>query len=146
MIRRTFYLHVVGVTHHNADGTSRQKIIREHCRVGEPIVLIPEPDNRYDPDAVRVCRADGTQLGYLESGQNSRIMGDIDSGWTYRVTLGSINHQPGTRSYGVNLRFDVLTMSRKTEERLAKQEQRLEQERAQRRAQASWWRRILGWY
>jgi hypothetical protein len=107
--------------------------------VGEPIVLVPEPDNRYDPDAVRVCRADGVQFGYLDRGQASRIVDDMAAGWTYRVTLGSINHQPGTPSYGVCLRFDVLTMSRKTEQRLAKLEQRMKQEQAQ----LPWWRRIL---
>ena len=145
MIRRSFCLRVVGVTHKNEDGTSRQEIIR-NCSEGESIRLVPEPDNRYDQYAIKVCRANGEQLGYIDSADAYRLTMDMENGWTYDVYVHSVTHQPGTRSYGLLIGFDVLTMSRKTEERLAKREQRLAQERAQRRAQAPWWKRLLGWY
>ena len=75
---RAFHAKVVGVSHKNPDGSSRQKIIGR-CRVGERLFLIPEPANPYDPEAVKVCRQNGEQVGYLEAirtaGEISRLIG-----------------------------------------------------------------------
>ena len=32
---------------------------------GEPLQLIPDPDNRFDSNAVKVCNQDGDQLGHV---------------------------------------------------------------------------------
>ena len=115
---RVFYAQVHGITHRNSDGSSRQKIIKD-CRVGEHLVLIPEPDNRYDPDAVKICRKNGEQLGYWQG--DGRMAHDLAIGWTYRVTVDEIYPFRETRSkYGVRLRVEVLTMSIKTEANKAK--------------------------
>jgi hypothetical protein len=61
---RHFVTHIAGVKHFNADGTSRQRVIREL----QPHVLLrleEEPDNLHDKNAVRVCLPDGRQVGYL---------------------------------------------------------------------------------
>jgi hypothetical protein len=115
---RVYFAQVHGITHKNADGTSRQDII-EGCREGEELALVPEPTNRFDRDAVKVCRANGEQLGYWAA--DGRMAGDLASGWTYRVTVDEIypfaeNH----RKHGVKLRVEVLTMSRTTEARKRK--------------------------
>lgn len=115
---RVFFAQVHGITHKNADGTSRQDII-DRCREGEELALVPEPTNRFDPDAVKVCRKNGEQLGYWAA--DGRMAGDLASGWTYRVTVDEIypfaeNH----RKHGIKLRVDVLTMSRTTEARRRK--------------------------
>lgn len=114
---RCFNLHVVGVSHRNKDGTKRQDVVRS-CSAGEIVQLVPEPDNPYDHDAIRVCRLTGEQIGYIDQANACRLAGDLASGWTYRATVDRILHEPGTRSYGMMLQLEVLTMSRKTEARL----------------------------
>ena len=57
-------LAVVGVGHANADGSSRLFAIAT-CRPGEPVELLPEPENKKDALAVAVMNARGEQMGYL---------------------------------------------------------------------------------
>jgi hypothetical protein len=59
-----FFSKVVGVTHRNADGSSCQAIIKR-CRLLEKLDLNHEDDNPADPNAARVCRENGEQIGYL---------------------------------------------------------------------------------
>jgi len=65
---RTFLLSVAGEDYKNADGTSRQRIIKG-CRVGEQMVLVCEPLNPCDYLAVAVRRrATAERIGYLPRG------------------------------------------------------------------------------
>jgi hypothetical protein len=60
---------VVGVSQRNADGQRREDIIIKHVQVGDSLVLLREPDNRYDPNAVQVWSAKEpavAQIGYLK--------------------------------------------------------------------------------
>jgi hypothetical protein len=52
-IDKHFYTSVVGTTHKNEWGSSRQEAIGE-CISGTLLDLIREPDNSYDPNAVLV--------------------------------------------------------------------------------------------
>jgi len=61
---RVFRTKVVGVSYHNKDGTHRQDVITK-CRIGEKLLLVPEPTNLHDADAVKVMRLNGEQIGYL---------------------------------------------------------------------------------
>lgn len=54
---------VTGVKFENLDGTDRQKILKS-CKVKEQLSLMQEPNIQF-PDAVKVCRKTGEQLGYL---------------------------------------------------------------------------------
>ena len=65
---RSFHSKVVGVTFDNADGSSRQQIIRTHCRAGMQLELRAEPDNPRDPGAAALWTPHG-QVGYIESGR-----------------------------------------------------------------------------
>jgi len=58
---------VAGVSHRNKDRKSRQQIIRDSCREGQRVRLIPEPDNRYDENAIGVWTEYGEQIGYLDA-------------------------------------------------------------------------------
>ncbi len=114
---RQFFAQVHGINHKNGDGSSRQKIIAD-CREGEELDLIPEPTNRYDPEAVTICRKNGEQLGYWQAGRMAR---DLAAGWTYRVTIDEIYaFRENRKKHGVRLRVEVLTMSRVTEARKQK--------------------------
>jgi hypothetical protein len=115
---REFFTQVHGINHKNDDGSSRQEIIRR-CREGEEVQLVPEPTNRYDANAVKICRLNGEQLGYWQA--DGRIAHDLAIGWTYRVTIDEIYpYQEDSRKHGVRLRVSVLTMSRTTEARKLK--------------------------
>lgn len=60
----SFFTKITGVTHHNKDGKSRQRLISQ-CQVGEELLLEREPDNRVDPNAIKISRVTGEQLGYI---------------------------------------------------------------------------------
>ena len=66
---RKIYSKVAGVTFPNRDGTDRQFFIREHCREGVELELIPEADNPYCKDALGVWAPRGigerVQIGYV---------------------------------------------------------------------------------
>lgn len=103
---RVFLAQVHGIRHRNADGTSRQKIISQ-CRVGEELELVPEPTNRYDDKAVKICRRNGQQLGYWRG--DGRMADDLARGHRYRVTINEIYpFAENSRSHGVQLRVEVL--------------------------------------
>ena len=70
---------VKGVSHTNADGRSRQQIIREKCRPGMDLVLRREPNNAYDPDAIAVF-CDGEQVGYVTAEIADTFAEDLDAG------------------------------------------------------------------
>ncbi len=75
---KAFHTKVVGVTFNNDDGTSRQKILRK-CRVGESVRLIRWPMKKH-PNAVKVMRETGEQLGYLSSEVAESLVPDMDKG------------------------------------------------------------------
>lgn len=71
---RTIHTNIRGVSFENPDGASRQQIIRSSCHAGDALMLVRQPGNPVDPNAIgliRVCRGlDGgttftEQLGYL---------------------------------------------------------------------------------
>lgn len=63
---RSFLVGVRGVSHNNADGTSRQDIIRR-MRTNESVQLKPDPTNPHDRWAVKVLTQSGEQIGWLPS-------------------------------------------------------------------------------
>jgi len=79
--------------------------------------LVPEPDNPYDSDAIKVCRVNGEQLGYLDAAYAARITHDSAIGWTYQVTVDEIFAADRIGCFGCRLRIGVLTMSKRTEAR-----------------------------
>jgi hypothetical protein len=80
------------------------------------LVLVPEPTNKFDPGAVKICRRNGEQIG-----GDGRMANDLAIGWTYRLTIDQIcPFHENPKNHGVRLRVEVLTMSRKTEERKQK--------------------------
>ena len=75
---QTFRTALAGVTFSNADGTSRQELVRR-LRSSETLRLVREPDNTYDRFAVAVFNSSGAQLGYLPAG-DTRLASHIDGG------------------------------------------------------------------
>ena len=95
--------YVIGVTYANADGSSRQEIIG-NCRKGDELILLREPNNPYDMNAVKVCtlRKQGflsrllrrkpvlSQLGYLSEYVASRIAPLMDEGVYVQAVVNEI--------------------------------------------------------
>jgi HIRAN domain len=95
-----FFSKIAGVTHDNADGTSRQAII-SRCNVGERLVLQPEPDNSFDPNAVKVLRTNGEQLGFLGARLAAELQPYLIAGQTIPCCIA--NFSGGEYETGVNI-------------------------------------------
>ena len=114
MPRRTRIIHskVVGVTQRNRDGTDRQRIIADGCQVGEELTLLPEPDNPVDRYAIRLCRENGDQIGYMTRELAYEFMTEIDDDlkigvWITELTGGT----PDKPSRGVNIEIHLIPMT-----------------------------------
>jgi len=81
------YVPVVGESHRNPDGSDRQQIIRERARPGDPVHLVPEPGNRHDRRAVKICLATGEQLGYLDRDHARELARERRDGWRHTAIL-----------------------------------------------------------
>ena len=68
-------------------GTSFHKEGLVGLRAGTQLSIEREPDNEHDPNAVKVCQQDGTQVGYLNKDLAAAIAPAIDSGF---VTLSAV--------------------------------------------------------
>lgn len=72
-------LAVVGADYPNKRGPTRRFEI-EVCRPGEPVSLVREPRNRFDPRAVAVFSSREVQLGYLSAERCGWIGSMIEQG------------------------------------------------------------------
>jgi hypothetical protein len=98
----SFFTKIAGVTHRNKDRKSRQRLIGQ-CRVGEELVLEREPDNPVDPDAIRVLRVTGEQLGYIPAHVAASGLGkDLDRGERPKCRIANLTGGAGL-TRGVNI-------------------------------------------
>jgi len=70
-------LKIAGINH-------RQGINRYVGRV--ECALVPEPDNEYDPDAIKIVAEDRHHLGYIPSGQTEMVCWMTANEFPYRCT------------------------------------------------------------
>ncbi len=70
-------LKIAGINH-------RQGISRYVGRV--ECALVPEPDNEYDPDAIKIVAEDRHHLGYIPSGQTDFVCSMTANEFPYRCT------------------------------------------------------------
>jgi hypothetical protein len=95
---------VAGEAQRNPDGTWRQDIIGR-CAAGDPVELVPEPGNVYDPNAVKVMHDLGL-IGYIPRGNAARFALEIDDGCIVTASIHEITgRDKGT--LGVVLRVRV---------------------------------------
>ena len=96
---------VAGVSMTNADGTSRQEIIRTHVKEGDPLHLQPEPDNPHDPNAIQVRTTTGLQIGYLQREVAEKLRMALQNEVTITVTVSWVS---GEKMVGVGLRIEMV--------------------------------------
>ena len=109
---REFHSKVTGVSHTNIDGVSRQDIIRD-LSVGTPLLLKPEPDNPFDPNAIALLTPGGVQVGYVRSELAAELRSQLLRGDRVEIAVSEITG--GTRSKpirGVNYLIQVWSGSR----------------------------------
>ncbi|MGH2453978.1 MAG: single-stranded-DNA-specific exonuclease RecJ [bacterium] len=92
----SFYTKVVGVTFEG-----RQESLSS-VRPGQPLHLIRQPSNPYDPHAIAVVTADGRQLGFLSAMIAGRLAPSIDAGARYTATASQLTGG-GERAHGLNI-------------------------------------------
>lgn len=97
---------VVGVSKDNTDGTSRQDIIRREVEEDDKLRLMAEPDNPYDPNAVKILSKYGNQIGYLNKEMAETIKPALDNQTEIHVTARWVN---GEKMLGVGLRIELVS-------------------------------------
>jgi hypothetical protein len=103
----TYLMSVAGVSFDNDDGSSRQTIISS-CKPGETLRLIREPDNKFDPRAIKVVRGNGRQVGYLPAritcdGDPSGLAHQIGAGVKFRCRIVDITGGGPGMLYGIEI-------------------------------------------
>lgn len=96
---------VAGVSHCNEDGTSRQEIIRAEVRENDWLELEPEPQNPYDPNAIRVKTRSGKQIGYLEKALAEKVRSALDNDTPAYIRVIWVN---GKELLGVGIRVELV--------------------------------------
>jgi hypothetical protein len=119
----SFYSKLAGVSHPNDDGTSRQNYIRKFCKPGMRLVVVREPANPYDPNAIAVFVEVSSllflrtryQIGYLKNydgggrDKPGELARHIDNGGRLEVTIADVTG--GTKdkaALGVNVLIEKL--------------------------------------
>ncbi len=92
----SFYTKVAGVTFEG-----RQEWLPS-VRTGQPLHLVRQPSNPYDPHAIAIFTTEGQQLGFLSARIAGRLAPSIDAGMRYTATASQLTGG-GDRSYGLNI-------------------------------------------
>ena len=77
-------LKIAGINHR--EGINRY-VGRVNC------ALVPEPDNEYDPDAIKIVADDRHHLGYIPSGQTELVCNLTANEFPYRCTAFIDKHE-----------------------------------------------------
>lgn len=60
-------------------------------KTGDQAILLPEPDNEYDKNAVRVINLSGHVIGYIPKEDAEEILEDLNNRYYYEVTIKHIH-------------------------------------------------------
>lgn len=96
---------VVGVSKDNADGTNRQEVIAREVAENDLLSLELEPENPYDPNAVKVLSKSGNQIGYLGRDVAERVRFAILNEVAITVKASWVS---GEKYKGVGLRIELV--------------------------------------
>lgn len=95
----------VGVSKNNADGSSRQEIIKSEVSEDDPLRLEHEPDNPYDPHAIKVLTISGHQIGYLSKDVAPKIQSALENEAQIHAKVSWVS---GEKMLGVGLRLELI--------------------------------------
>ena len=95
---KTITTKIAGVTFDN-----RQKYLSE-LRIGEEIILIREPNNHYDKNAVAVYNLDKKQLGYIPKNLAFEISNKLENKCNYKCI---VKHVAGGNNYNYGAAIEI---------------------------------------
>lgn len=95
----------VGVSKKNADGSSRQEIIKEEVAEDDVLQLEHEPGNPHDPHAIKVLTVSGRQIGYLSRDVAPKIQSALENEAQIFARVSWVN---GEKLLGVGLRLELV--------------------------------------
>lgn len=108
-----FNTKLVGVTKPAPDGTDRQRIIAKFVSEGMILELKPEPENKYDKNAIGVwIHVKGFfsnkrfHIGYISAEIADRLSGEIQGGKEVKAKVKNVTGGSG-RALGVNISIDA---------------------------------------
>jgi len=96
------YSKIAGVTHKNADGTDRQKIIKK-CKESDVLQLQREPNNQYDEKAIAIYQKK-YQIGYVTKNFSETLSPLMDNGSELFAEISEITGG-GQTDYGCNIKI-----------------------------------------
>jgi hypothetical protein len=107
-----------GVTKTNADGSGRQRIIRQWCHSGDALCFVREPNNPVDSNAIQVRRivcSDvpdrphiGEQIGYVSRELAEELAPRVDDdGFVLMAEILDVSGGHEGESVGVNFEMSV---------------------------------------
>jgi len=100
--QKDFITKIVGVTFEN-----RQENIKK-IRAGETILLIREPNNPYDENAIAVKTRSGLSLGHISRESAFELAPRLDRlGHSLEGKVLAVTGGDKGRSYGVNISFSI---------------------------------------
>lgn len=108
---RFFHTKVHGITHRNPDGSERQRIARR-CKFGQGLLLIRDPGNPHDPNAIQVWVKGSflrrrQQVGFLSAELAEELAPVLDAGGTASAAVAQRTGGSGflwwKKYYGVNI-------------------------------------------
>lgn len=77
-----------GVKHNNCEIVITRNFRQGKLKEGDALMLIPDPKNKYDKTATRVCTKDGWMIGWLPNQEwNDRIFTDLQAGKKWEATV-----------------------------------------------------------
>lgn len=97
---------VVGVSMVNANGSSRQEIIKSEVLENDKLSLEAEPDNMHDINAIKVLSKSGNQIGYLNKEMAEKVKPALEHGTEMHITASWVN---GEKMLGVGLRIELVS-------------------------------------
>lgn len=87
-VKRIF--HIAGARHHiGCDGDNCGKAL--HLEVGDRLILVPEPMNEFDKNAIRITDRENKSLGYLPRYYSEIIAEYLKKGVTYECKVLEVN-------------------------------------------------------
>lgn len=96
----SFHTKVAGVTFGNC-----QRVIRKLSN-GQELLLIREPGNKFDKNAIKVMTLTGGQVGYISASIASSLAVQMDTGKKFSCLVSNITGGTAEFNYGVNIQIN----------------------------------------
>jgi hypothetical protein len=109
-INDSFQTTLSGVRHNGCEETILMN--EKKLKRGTEVLLVPDPENKYDKTATKVCMKTGKMLGWLPNQDwNDRIFIDLMNGKKWEASVEEIT-QPSREFNNYNLLINIQELSK----------------------------------